>query len=1250
MPTYRITHPGTGKTLSITGDTWPTEQQLNQIFSETSGAPVGEAPPMMPSHTPGQVTYHEPEWQSWTRKGLIGAGAGIGGVVATPETLGVGTIPGAMLGGSAGKYLGDILLGPEVRIEPETKVEPTFAQAAARGGREIFTKPEKTLREAEGLLTFPATAAETVKGIATAPTRRETLERTKQAATGLVAPLMPWTEAGREAWQESPFTSMAMAAGALKGGVKVGKTLKNAPGQVYNLAAKTIHGGVDIRGPAKERLENFAQKQFDRLASKGESGKKVLDDIFTGNLYKLRRVRRKQLGLGREDQVAYENKIKTGIDENLQQAMEGRRKQDNGILADETVEAHKTYQNIWKEIEGLFDRIGGARIDVTPVVNRLAEIEARLRRTGNETAANAVAKRREFYEENRMMPARQVQENIAEANRKVDFNRLAQEQQPIVEARWQEAVELNPLLDAAINELPDSPNVRTLKERYGAAKEYHDLLAEAMLKDIQQLSSRQGIVGLERTALVGGVGGVMFGNVPAIATSMSLELAALLKERGQNPNVQMQRMIRTRKSTGAPPRQVYPEKGPLIGPPRPRTEIDPQTGAPYRVDQPRVGGVAPRELLSMPEAPRMARDPQTGALMEVGKPVSVASPKSLTVRIGTKNTPLAVIEREAKAFAASAEKSGKPINLNTFAKKFGLTIDEAAEIMNRVAPIIEPRAQGGPVEAGKPYLVGENGPEVIVPGTDGMVIPNEQVMLPGFVPKNLSAPQPERRKVYGNTPPNYLQMLAAAKGMYDKGLLGLLEEYSPMFRGKPTPEAIRNAMTANGPVDPNDPALERLAMEVASSATPMGMAGITAFHGSPVSSLKELDLAYRGTGIGGLRVGDPKISRYSDAVAHGIYSSELERVAEGARRRAQRPGWITDQSGRVVEENELATIAERLKIPESRFKNALARVRKHGDIDSAVGEIDETLADKNFFGLFPDAAKDLHPEKSFFAELKSHGYAGKKNPDPGAVYTTELLPSPEDYLLPDTFLSHQSKNIRDALREIHKKFNPYGVPFDKQKAKTLYREIASSLGSEKAASEYLANRGIAGMRVPNKYKGQKFYDFVTFDPKKEMIITHENGQRIPGAVEEAYAKMRDPKSKKILEERYPELKQKTERPYIPEGYRTRSHFVKNLTEPLSIEYGFLRPAVKADGKLFTASANETHYEAAMKAQNTLKKTVSDEATGRGWATPDGKFLTPKEAISWLKQNDRQTYRNLEWPSSGLESTDYMEAIGKWDTR
>ena len=43
---------------------------------------------------------------------------------------------------------------------------------------------------------------------------------------------------------------------------------------------------------------------------------------------------------------------------------------------------------------------------------------------------------------------------------------------------------------------------------------------------------------------------------------------------------------------------------------------------------------------------------------------------------------------------------------------------------------IESRQEGGPVEAGQPYLVGEAGPEIIIPEQSGTVIPNNQLPSP----------------------------------------------------------------------------------------------------------------------------------------------------------------------------------------------------------------------------------------------------------------------------------------------------------------------------------------------------------------------------------------------------------------------------------------------------------------------------------------------------------------------------------------
>lgn len=44
---------------------------------------------------------------------------------------------------------------------------------------------------------------------------------------------------------------------------------------------------------------------------------------------------------------------------------------------------------------------------------------------------------------------------------------------------------------------------------------------------------------------------------------------------------------------------------------------------------------------------------------------------------------------------------------------------------------IEPKASGGPVTAGRPYLVGEKGPELFVPGQSGGIVPNHGLAMAG---------------------------------------------------------------------------------------------------------------------------------------------------------------------------------------------------------------------------------------------------------------------------------------------------------------------------------------------------------------------------------------------------------------------------------------------------------------------------------------------------------------------------------------
>ena len=49
------------------------------------------------------------------------------------------------------------------------------------------------------------------------------------------------------------------------------------------------------------------------------------------------------------------------------------------------------------------------------------------------------------------------------------------------------------------------------------------------------------------------------------------------------------------------------------------------------------------------------------------------------------------------------------------------------EIVTRISSGVTARAAGGPVSSGRPYIVGEIGPELFVPSSSGNIVPNNEM-------------------------------------------------------------------------------------------------------------------------------------------------------------------------------------------------------------------------------------------------------------------------------------------------------------------------------------------------------------------------------------------------------------------------------------------------------------------------------------------------------------------------------------------
>jgi phage-related minor tail protein len=61
-------------------------------------------------------------------------------------------------------------------------------------------------------------------------------------------------------------------------------------------------------------------------------------------------------------------------------------------------------------------------------------------------------------------------------------------------------------------------------------------------------------------------------------------------------------------------------------------------------------------------------------------------------------------------------------------------------IAGAIVPVGGARAAGGPVDAGTPYLVGEQGPELFVPGASGSIAPNGALNSGANITLNVQTP------------------------------------------------------------------------------------------------------------------------------------------------------------------------------------------------------------------------------------------------------------------------------------------------------------------------------------------------------------------------------------------------------------------------------------------------------------------------------------------------------------------------------
>jgi hypothetical protein len=96
---------------------------------------------------------------------------------------------------------------------------------------------------------------------------------------------------------------------------------------------------------------------------------------------------------------------------------------------------------------------------------------------------------------------------------------------------------------------------------------------------------------------------------------------------------------------------------------------------------------------------------------------------------------------------------------------------------------IQQRAKGGPVNSGQPYLVGEMGPEIIIPKNDGNVLTNEQSKNALYDPMN-NDPEYRKQHEQRRVPPGNLDALTQGiGGSFGKGNIYLNDRMVYMHPG-----------------------------------------------------------------------------------------------------------------------------------------------------------------------------------------------------------------------------------------------------------------------------------------------------------------------------------------------------------------------------------------------------------------------------------------------------------------------------------
>lgn len=259
-----------------------------------------------------------------------------------------------------------------------------------------------------------------------------------------------------------------------------------------------------------------------------------------------------------------------------------------------------------------------------------------------------------------------------------------------------------------------------------------------------------------------------------------------------------------------------------------------------------------------------------------------------------------------------------------------------------------------------------------------------------------------------------------------------------------------------------------------------------AYHGSPYT-FDHFDLGAIGTGEGNQAHGwglyfaqDKKIAEnYKDIL--GANSGEV--ITGKTKYKINEDGnWYDENTGNIIEDiNPLSM--------------ALTEVLETGNGNKAIEGLQEFIKSKE--GKTAQAViSQVKRAKEAIKLLKENGFFGHEQK---TAFEVEI---PEDNEMLDEFknINKQPRKVQTAIRKAWREigYNPSALHY--MSGREFYKQLASELGGEKAASEKLNSLGVKGITYDGLVDGKCF---VVFDDKAIQIINRYN-QEHKGAYAGAY--------------------------------------------------------------------------------------------------------------------------------------------------